>query len=95
MGFMHPKSPAPPPPLAPLQQIDAKTSAAQTEEQKQLALMRGINSTWTSQSMLGPQASQGGAPNYGQPQGGAPQTWAPPGTAPAPQQWAPQGRPPY
>jgi len=39
--------------------MDAKTSAAQSEEQKQLALMRGISSTWTSASMMNANSAQG------------------------------------
>ena len=55
MGFLRsPKSPAPPSPTAPVQQIDAASKESMTEEEKQLALMRGIQSTWTSQSMMGP-----------------------------------------
>ena len=57
--FSSPKQPTPPPPTAPLQEIDAKSREAGSMEQQQLALMRGINSTWSSQSMMGKSNNQG------------------------------------
>lgn len=54
MGFMSPPSPPkPPPPSAPLVEIDSKTRGAQEEMAQRMALMRGIASTWNTQSMMG------------------------------------------
>lgn len=60
MGFgSAPKQPTPPPPTAPLVEIDSKSQEAIMEEQRRLSLMRGISSTWNNQSMMGQSNNQG------------------------------------